>query len=128
MQALKKVLEPLDNFVVSTPEKLAFVDKTRKLFDTSVDEDGTGALCNAVKSSVQSCEILKSLLAVGVDPDTPSITQKFRPSHICGSRGLVEAARCIFPCRPNMTALNVFGRSPLRAAQITHQVTSVTAP
>jgi hypothetical protein len=128
---LSSILEPLDDFSVTTPEKLIYIDKTRILFDAAVGGDvelGIVAMMTITGSLVDSSYTpLKMLLAIGVDPDLPATSGSFyrrRPSHLCGMLGNQKAARCIFPCRPDMTALTENAKcTPLVAAQISYQVT-----
>jgi hypothetical protein len=137
---LVRILKPLEDFSVTTPEKLVYIDRTRTLFDAAFCEQTQQSIvalytAGSVDSSYDS---LKMLLAVGVDPDLPALAghwSGWRPSHCCGYHGNWEAARCIFPCRPDMTALAELGNcsgslaerarlDPLTASETSYQVYS----
>ena len=116
---LKRVLKPLDDLYVTTSEQLIFLDKTRNLFDASVDCSGAGPVFIAVHHSYDSTNMLKALLSAGLDPDMQCKDAVCRPSHACCKLGLLGAARCIFLCRPDLQAKNADSCTPLMVAQMT---------
>ncbi len=93
------------------------------LFDTAVcGQTQAGVVALMASSSVDSSnKTLKILLAIGVDPDLPTATG-VRPSHYCGFYGNVKSARCIFPCRPDMTADANEQFTPLSVARSSYKV------
>jgi hypothetical protein len=124
---LKRILAPITSlsFGVTCAEQHVAVDKTRELFDSSVDEKGCSVIHHVLYAGEvnvdRQCEVLKCLLAAGCDPDRPDVFD-WRCSHSCGLKSYVEAARLLFLCRPDMSALNNNDDTPLQAAQDMYNV------
>ena len=115
---MKHILSPItiSTFAVKNVESQVFLDKTRKLFDSAIDGGGWGTLFIAIDSteSVESLDVLHVLLAAGLDPDLP--VRGFHASHLCGEKGLIDAARSLFLCRPDMNVKDPNGNTPVQAA------------
>ena len=125
---LRKIVRLLanDSFAVTNPETQLMLDKTRKLFDESVDDHGQNCFLHLLDSSSDKPRRLELLLSLGVDPDRPDDCG-FRPSHLCASQGLVKSAHVVFMCRPDMAARDGNGHTPLEAAHAKYQVCFVPA-
>lgn len=116
-EKLKKILKTVlpCSIAVVTVEDQVFVDKSRALVDGSKDDKGFGLVWKVLVSSSNPTSLLKPLLSLGVDPDIPANCGS-RPSHACGWYSLRTAAECLFLCRPDMTACDANGNTPLQAA------------
>jgi hypothetical protein len=124
--SLKKILEPVTNpdFSVTSLKQRLFVDRVRGLFDATVNSSGQNALRHVISSFAYDYqqqggeeEVLKMVLSAGLNPDLAD-KDDWRPSHICGSHGLIHSVNVLFPCRVDMTAKNSNSKTPLEAAQV----------
>ena len=118
---LGRILEPVEEFFVTTSEHLVFLDKTRAMFDASYNADGYGIVDAAVIRSSVSTRDLKSLLRLGLNPDNHAGAGS-HPSILCGELGYLGAAKCVFLCRPNMIVDDLCFKSPLETALSTFTV------
>jgi hypothetical protein len=121
-EKLKKILAPVTNntFAVTELKHRLLIDNIRRRFDSSKDSRGytiLGTILNTkAADKKRMADVADLVLSVGVHPDLPGINT-WRPAHIVGEEALVELVSTIFACRPDMTALNSNGRTPLTASQ-----------
>jgi hypothetical protein len=122
-EKLEMILEQFapERFAVLSIEDQVFLDKSRAVVDASKDSGGYGLVWKVLFGSRDCTILLRKLLSVGVDPDLPD-KRGIRPSHACGHLSFRLAAECLFLCRPDMKARDLYGNSPLQAANVTYAV------
>jgi hypothetical protein len=104
---------PIGKFAVTSSKEELELAVVRRFFDDGVDHGRRGVLHGLLRDGDHE-EELRLLLSVGVEPDKPN-KDNFRPSHEAACWGRQACARALAPCRPDLSAVNCAGDTPLTA-------------
>jgi hypothetical protein len=85
----------------------------RCIFDDAVhsSNDGGGVLLYLLRDGDHEAQF-RLLLSLGMDPDKLREYKQSRPSHFTTRYARPSCARALAPCRPRVTALDEFGKTP----------------
>lgn len=119
---LKERLDYMEDghIYVTTKTGKEELDRIRTEIDESKSSGNQrGLIHNIVQygSSDENAELLKRVLALGLNPDQAQ-PSGYRPSHMCSDLGRVEHAKVLSSCRPNVNARYYRGHTPQRLAEI----------